>query len=103
MRATARGNIEAKPNRIEHGNGNDRQVNQDSRREAGGSYGSRDPSDHHHVLACADEAHAQFIVTGDRHLLALGRYRNAKIVSASAFLQIQKACKSEKLSITEQA
>jgi len=54
-----------------------------------------DPSDNH-VLACAIEAHAQFIVSGDRHLLALGRYGNARIVSASEFLQIQRARKRKK-------
>jgi len=42
-----------------------------------------DPSDNH-VLACAKEAHAQFIVSGDRHLLALGRYGNARILTLSA-------------------
>jgi putative PIN family toxin of toxin-antitoxin system len=54
-----------------------------------------DPSDNH-VVACAKEAHAQFIVSGDRHLLALGRYGNARIVSASAFLRIQSARKRKK-------
>ena len=54
-----------------------------------------DPSDNH-VVACAKEAHAQFIVSGDRHLLALGRYGNARIVSASAFLLIQSARKRKK-------
>jgi putative PIN family toxin of toxin-antitoxin system len=49
-----------------------------------------DPSDNH-VLACAKEAAAQFVVSGDRHLLKLGRYRNARILGASAFLQIQRA------------
>ena len=54
-----------------------------------------DPSDNH-VLACAKEAAAQFIVSGDRHLLTLGRYGNARILGASAFLQIQKARKKRK-------
>jgi hypothetical protein len=54
-----------------------------------------DPSDNH-VLACAKEAHAQFVVSGDRHLLTLDRYGNARIVSASAFLQIQSARKMKK-------
>ncbi|MGD0550830.1 MAG: putative toxin-antitoxin system toxin component, PIN family [Candidatus Bathyarchaeia archaeon] len=51
-----------------------------------------DPSDNH-VLACAKEAGAQFVVSGDRHLLTLGRYGNAKIVGASGFLQIQRTRK----------
>jgi len=54
-----------------------------------------DPSDNH-VLACAKEAAAQFIVSGDRHLLTLGRYGNTKILGASAFLQIQRARKRRK-------
>ena len=49
-----------------------------------------------HVLACAKEARAQFVVSGDRHLLTLGRYWNARILSASAFLQIQRARKRRK-------
>jgi predicted nucleic acid-binding protein len=54
-----------------------------------------DPSDNH-VLACAKEAHAQFIISGDRHLLSLGRYGSARIVSASAFLQIERPRKKKK-------
>jgi putative PIN family toxin of toxin-antitoxin system len=54
-----------------------------------------DPSDNH-VLACAREASAQFIVSGDRHLLTIGRYGTARILSASAFLQIQEARKTKK-------
>ena len=54
-----------------------------------------DPSNNH-VLACAREAAAQFIVSGDRHLLTLGRYWNARILGASAFLQIQRARKRRK-------
>ena len=51
-----------------------------------------DPSDDP-APACAKEAGAQSIVSGDRHLLTLGRYGNAKIVGASAFLQIQRTRK----------
>ena len=51
-----------------------------------------DPSDNH-VLACAKEAGVQFVVSGDRHLLTLGRYGNAKIVGAFGFLQIQRTRK----------
>jgi putative PIN family toxin of toxin-antitoxin system len=54
-----------------------------------------DPSDNH-VLACAREAAAQFIVSGDRHLLTIGRYRTARILRPSAFLQIQRAHKTKK-------
>jgi predicted nucleic acid-binding protein len=48
-----------------------------------------DPSDNH-VLACAKEASAQFIVTGDRHLLQLGQYESIKILTASSFLKMMR-------------
>jgi putative PIN family toxin of toxin-antitoxin system len=54
-----------------------------------------DPSDNH-VLACAKEASAQFIVSGDRHLLTIGRYGTARIIRPSAFLQIQRTRKTKK-------
>jgi putative PIN family toxin of toxin-antitoxin system len=54
-----------------------------------------DPSDNH-VLACAKEAGAQFVVSGDRHLLTLGRYGKTRILGASAFLQIQRARRRRK-------
>jgi putative PIN family toxin of toxin-antitoxin system len=54
-----------------------------------------DPSDNH-VLACAREASAQFIVSGNRHLLTIGRYGTARILSASAFLQIQRTRKTKR-------
>jgi hypothetical protein len=54
-----------------------------------------DTSDNH-VLACAKEAAGQFIVSGDRHLLAIGRYGSARIVRPSEFLQIQRARKTKK-------
>jgi putative PIN family toxin of toxin-antitoxin system len=38
------------------------------------------------ILECAREAGAEMIVTGDRHLLALGRYERIDIVSLAAFL-----------------
>ena len=37
------------------------------------------------ILECAREALAELIVTGDRHLLALGRYEGVDIVSLAAF------------------
>ena len=47
-----------------------------------------DPSDNH-VLACAKEANAHFIISGDRHLLQLGQYENLRILAASSFLEMQ--------------
>jgi uncharacterized protein len=38
------------------------------------------------ILECAREAHAELIVTGDRHLLGLVRYEGTEIVSLAAFL-----------------
>ncbi len=46
-----------------------------------------DPDDDH-VLACALAARAELIVSGDRHLLALGEYQGIRIVGASAALAI---------------
>jgi len=46
-----------------------------------------DPSDDH-VLSAALEAEAEYIVTGDRHLLALGSYRGIKIVQPHEFLAL---------------
>ncbi len=43
-----------------------------------------DPSDNH-VLSAALESEARYIVTGDRHLLALGTYRGIKIVQPTEF------------------
>jgi len=46
-----------------------------------------DPSDNH-VLACAKEAGAQFIISGDRHLLQLGQYEGIKILTAATFIRM---------------
>jgi putative PIN family toxin of toxin-antitoxin system len=48
-----------------------------------------DPSDNS-VLACAKESNAQFIVSGDRHLLRLENYEGIRILTASRFLEMQK-------------
>ena len=47
------------------------------------------------VLACAIEAKADVIVSGDRHLLDLGTYRSVSIVTARQFLERLKADLSE--------
>ncbi len=44
-----------------------------------------DPSDNH-VLACAESAQADFVVSGDAHLLALGSYNGIPIVTPEAFI-----------------
>ena len=46
-----------------------------------------DPADDM-VLACAQEGQADFIVSGDHHLLDLNAYQGIKIVSPAEFLMI---------------
>ena len=48
---------------------------------------SRDPDDNKFVAA-AIEAEARFVVTGDRDLLDLRRYRNVRIITPARFLRI---------------
>lgn len=47
----------------------------------------QDPSDNT-VLACAQQASADFIVSGDKHLLQVRRYGKTKIVTAQRLLDI---------------
>lgn len=47
---------------------------------------SPDPDDDK-ILACALEAQADCIVTGDPHLLTLGRYRGVEILTPHEFLE----------------
>ncbi|MBI4378969.1 MAG: putative toxin-antitoxin system toxin component, PIN family [Nitrospinae bacterium] len=42
-------------------------------------------------IACAVSASANFIVTGDKDLLYIGRYKSVKILSASEFLRMFKS------------
>jgi predicted nucleic acid-binding protein len=39
------------------------------------------------ILECALEANADFIVSGDRHLLSLKHFQNIKIIRLSNFLE----------------
>ena len=39
------------------------------------------------ILECAVEAKANYIITGDFHLLKLSRYRNIEVVNAVVFLE----------------
>ena len=48
---------------------------------------SRDPDDNK-FLAAAIEAEARFVMTGDRDLLDLRRYRNVRIITPARFLRI---------------
>lgn len=47
----------------------------------------REDPDDNKILACAIEAHADYIVSGDHHLTDLGQYRNIPIVNPDAFLK----------------
>ena len=47
----------------------------------------RDPDDDK-FISCAVSASADFIVGGDRDLLDMGKYKSARIVSASVFLKM---------------
>jgi putative PIN family toxin of toxin-antitoxin system len=47
-----------------------------------------DPQDDKFLL-CASSADAQFIISGDRHLLMLGEYKKIKILTPKQFLQSQ--------------
>ena len=40
------------------------------------------------VLECALQATAEFIVTGDKHLLKLNKYENTEIIKLSSFISI---------------
>lgn len=53
-----------------------------------------------HVLACAKESSAHFIVSGDWHLLQLREFRKTKIVTASEFIKmkgIHRKAKAERM------
>jgi uncharacterized protein len=39
---------------------------------------------------CAAAAQADYLVTGDKHLLKLGSYRATRIVKAAEFLALQR-------------
>lgn len=40
------------------------------------------------ILECAIQAHANFIVTGDTHLLTLKRYEGMEVIGLTAFLEL---------------
>jgi uncharacterized protein len=53
---------------------------------------TEDPADNK-FLACALEAKANYIVSGDKHLLALKHFHGIQIVDAKAFVEIVSAKK----------
>jgi len=42
------------------------------------------------ILECAIKAKAQYIVSGDKHLLNLGKFKGVKIVTARAFIDLNR-------------
>ena len=44
-------------------------------------------SEDNRILECAAEAKANYIISGDSHLLKLSRYRNMEVLDAAAFLE----------------
>jgi len=53
-----------------------------------------DPDDNR-ILECAVEAHAHFIVSGDPHLLDLGKFEKIKILNPADYLKKFKAIKGD--------
>lgn len=47
----------------------------------------KDDTSDNRILECADAGNSDFIVTGDKHLLRLGRFEDIPIIRAAAFLQ----------------
>jgi len=45
------------------------------------------------ILECAEEAKARYIVTGDRHLLDLKKYKMTRILALSDFLALPEFLK----------
>lgn len=50
---------------------------------------SPDPDDNY-LLALAEAGHAQFLVTGDKPLLALKRYKSTRIVTSASLIAMLK-------------
>jgi uncharacterized protein len=48
---------------------------------------ARDPRDDH-ILACAVEGHADYLITGDRDLLHIERFRDIPIVSPATYIRM---------------
>ena len=46
----------------------------------------RDPEDNR-ILECAVAGNADYVITGDSHLLKLNKYLNVDILNAAAFLE----------------
>jgi predicted nucleic acid-binding protein len=51
--------------------------------------GSRDKADNKYI-ECGITAHANYIISGDIHLLEMKEYENIKIITAKEYLEIIK-------------
>ncbi|MFQ6072078.1 MAG: putative toxin-antitoxin system toxin component, PIN family [Methanosarcinales archaeon] len=47
----------------------------------------KDDPDDNKFIECAVEGNANYIVTGDKHLLKLGKYKDIEIISVAEFLE----------------
>ena len=50
----------------------------------------KDDPDDNRILECAAAARSDYIISGDKHLLSLGRFGNAKILKPADFLEIMQ-------------
>jgi len=57
----------------------------------GGAAVVKEDPDDDKIIACAQEAKAEYIVTGDQHLLKLGVVGWIKIVTASEFIRLLRS------------
>ncbi|MCK4491634.1 MAG: putative toxin-antitoxin system toxin component, PIN family [Candidatus Altiarchaeales archaeon] len=48
----------------------------------------KEDSEDNRVIECALESKADYIISGDRHLLTMRRYKGIKILNAKRFLGI---------------
>ncbi len=62
----------------------------------------QDPPDNI-VLACAVEGGADYLVSGDQHLLDLKQHRRVKIVTSAQFLSILQSIKNQKSEIENES
>ncbi len=49
-----------------------------------------DPDDNH-ILACALEGKCDYVITGDKHLLDIGKFASAKIITPAEFTRLGQA------------
>jgi len=50
----------------------------------------KDDPDDNKIIECAIESDSKYIISGDHHLLDLGKYKNIKIIKVSEFIEMIK-------------